>query len=533
MKTLAELRARFPQYDGVSDGDFLIGINRKLYPTVHPRKFLNAVQGAENAHATIRNDDLKAWYRERVQAPLDGETPEATALRVGGTAQGPVGEAPGAIESAIHGLAQGVTFGASDEIAAAMLAPTSDLSYDEALRFARDRMELGREANPVSAYGSEVLGALAMPAATLKGGAGLLGNALRSGGIAGAEGAIYGFNAGEGGFVNRAKNARDTGLISAGIGAAAPFVGAGAQAVLSRRAQNAAAKAAPSLDDMRAAAGAIYNQADTVTNLPRGQFATAAGGIVDDAIRKGMDADLTPGAAKVADRITDAANAVDPNIGFRELDILRKKAAVPAGNLGNRTESAIGSGMVDAIDDFVDNVDPALGEKIAEARDLWGRMRRTETVMNAVEKAKNAASGFENGLTIEFRRILNNPKLSRGLSAAERKAMEEVVRGSPFGNLIRQIGKMGIGLNRQSNGMGAMVGGLAGGSLLGPVGGLLFPAIGTVAKAGANAAKRRAADRAVGLIALGGQTPAVPEISGLLAGMLRRGALPGAVNLAQ
>ena len=116
MKTLSELRAQFPQYDKVSDGDFLIGINRKFYPNMHPRAFLNAISGAENAHATIRNDDLKSWYRERVQKPLEGETREQTARRVGGSAEGPVGDPGGALEIAARGALQGLTLGGGDEM---------------------------------------------------------------------------------------------------------------------------------------------------------------------------------------------------------------------------------------------------------------------------------------------------------------------------------------------------------------------------------------------------------------------------------
>lgn len=538
MKTLAELRSQFPQYDKVSDGDFLIAINRKMYPDVHPRKFLNAISGAENAHATIKNDDLKAWYRERVQKPLDGETPEQTALRVGGSASGPVGEAPGALESAIHGVAQGMTFGFADEAIAPLLAATTDLNRDQALRFTRDRIDLGREENPVSSYGGEIVGALAAPAAVLKGGSSLLGNMARSGAVAGGEGLLYGFGTGEGGVESRAKNAATTGLLAAALGGAAPVLGLAAKNAYGRFAENAAVrkalKAAPSMDDIRAGAERLYAQADAAAPMPRADFTNAAQGMIDDAVRKGMDADLTPGAAKVADRITDAATSPDPGIGFRELDILRRKAAVPAGNFANKTESALGSKMIEGIDDFVDAADPALGGIVDEARGMWARLRRSDTIRTAMKRAEEAASGYENGLAIEFRKILKSDKLSRGFSEAEKKAMQAVVRGTPFGNFFRQVGKMGIGLNRQSNGLGAMVGGLAGGATLGPVGGLLFPAIGTVAKAGTNAAKRSAAERAARLIEAGGigQVKSLPApAQGILEMLARRAAVPAASQL--
>lgn len=538
MTSLAELRAKFPQYESVSDGDFLIGLNRKFYPQMHPRAFLDSIEGTENAHATIKNDNLKAWYRENVQKPLEGEASADTARRVGGTSEGPVGEDPSPLESAIHGAAQGVTFGFADEAIAPLLAATTDMDREQAIRFMRDRIDLGREANPVSAYGSEIAGALAAPAAVLKGGSGLLGNMARSGAVAGGEGFLYGVGAGEGGLKQRARSGAETGILAALLGGAAPVVGRAARNIYGNIAENAAVrkaiKAAPSMDDLRAGAERLYAQADQVTGMPRGDFANAAQGMLDDAVRKGMDADLTPGAAKVADRITDAATGVDPNIGFRELDILRRKAAVPAGNLANRTESALGSGMIEGIDDFIDTADPNLGGVVKEARDMWARLRRSDTIQAAMKRAEEAASGYENGLAIEFRRILKSDKLSRGFSDAEKKAMQAVVRGTPFGNFFRQVGKMGIGLNRQSNGLGAMVGGLAGGATLGPIGGLLFPAIGTVAKAGTNAAKRSAAKRAAALIQAGG-TPPVQGLGapaqGVLEMIARRASVPVANQL--
>ena len=405
MTSLAELRAKFPQYDGVSDGDFLIGLNRKFYPDMNPRKFLDSIDGTVNAHATIKNPDLKAWYREQVQKPLDGETASDTARRVGGTAMGPVGTPPSAVESGIHGLAQGMSFGFADEAMAPLLAMAKGMDRESALQFMRDRIDLGRKENPISAYGSEIAGAMAAPAAALKGGSGLLGNMARSGAVAGGEGLLYGFGTGEGGAAERSRNAAKTGIISALLGAAAPVVGVAAKSIYGNVAKRAAVRkavnSAPSLDDMRAAANRLYAQADVSAPMSRGDFANAATGMLDEAARKGLDADLTPGAAKVADRITDAATTPDPNIGFRELDILRRKAGIPAGNFANRTESALGTKMVEGIDNFVDSADPALGKLVSDARDMWGRLRRSDTIQKAMKRAEEAVGQLNQEDSVE------------------------------------------------------------------------------------------------------------------------------------
>lgn len=541
MKTLEELRAQFPQYANVSDGDFLIGLNRKFYPNVHPREFLNAIEGAANAHVTIKNDAIKSWYRENVSKPLAGETPEQTGARLGGTISEAQPTTGGDIANFARGGLQGMTFGFGDEIVGGGVAALTDKTYEQAVADERKRLEMGRTESPVATYGGELAGVVAMPLGAVAKGPTMANTAMRSAGMGGLLGGLYGFGSGEGGFADRLSNAAGVGAISAVLGGVLPVIGAGATRVYNsakeRAAVAAAAKNAPTPGDLRTQAGAIYNAADNAV-LPRQQFATDAQGMVANAARQGMDADLTPGAAKVADRITDAANAPDPSLPFSELDILRRKAAVPAGNLANRTESAIGSQFVSAIDDFVDSVDPALSKEIGRAREMWGRLRRSELIETAIDKAKNQASGFENGLRVQFRAILNNPKLLRGFSEAERNAMREVVEGTTFGNLLKKIGVVGLsggqggtGLGMATGaGFGATVGTMLGGPLGGAVGGLLPLGVGSVAKKAAEGITTRAAERARGLVAAGGLPQPAPTLppaaQAQLEAMMRRGLLP-------
>lgn len=541
MKTLEELRAQFPQYANVSDGDFLIGLNRKFYPTMHPREFLNSIDGAANAHVTIKNDAIKSWYRENVSKPLPGEDAAATGQRLGGSISEAQPTTGGTVANAARGALQGLTFGGGDEIVAAGVSALSDKTYDQALADERQRLEMGRAESPVASYGGEIAGAVAMPLGVVAKGPTVANTALRSAGMSGLLGGLYGFGTGEGGLADRLSNAAGVGAVSSVLGGVLPIVGAGASRVYNRAMERAAAnqaiKAAPTPQALRAEASAIYNAADSAV-LPRQAFTGEAQNMVANAARQGMDADLTPGAAKVADRITDAANAPDPNLPFSELDILRRKAGVPAGNLSNRTESAIGSQFVGAIDDFVEGVDPALSKEIGRAREMWGRLRRSELIETAITKAQNQASGFENGLRVQFRAILNNPKLLRGFSKAERDAMREVVEGTTFGNVMKKIGVVGMnggqggsGLGMASGaGMGATIGTMMGGPVGGAIGGLLPLAVGTAAKKLAERATTKAADRAQGIVAAGGVRGPVATLpagaQAQLEAMLRRGLLP-------
>jgi len=414
-------------------------------------------------------------------------------------------------------LAKGVTFGFNDEIAAGVGSLLENRSYDEILSGLRARDEQIAENNPKSAIAGEIAGAVASPVskigASWAAGANTMGQAATRLGIIGAgQGAVYNFGSGEGGLSERGKDAALGALIGGSVGAAIPYVARGVQKLASgvsdRAAVNSAIKSAPAPDDLRAAANQLYAQADQVNNLPRGDFSNAMGAVLQKAERAGLDSDLTPGAAKVADRITDAATSADPNIGFRELDILRRKAAVPAGNVSNRTEQSLASQMIDGIDEFIDNADPNLSGIVGDAREMWGRLRRVETVEKAIGRAKNAASGFENGLRVEFRKILNNPKLARGFNDQELAAIKTVVSGTRLGNVMRQIGRMGLGISGQSNGLGATVSGLGASALGGPIAGIAAVGTGTVAKKAAEMSATSAANRALGIIAARPSIPA-------------------------
>lgn len=223
MATLAELRARFPQYNEVTDGDFLAALNRKFYPNVHPRTFFDSVEGATNAHATIRKPELRDWFRAEVQKPI-GQEPEAVrAERLGGKLTSDVSEGGRGMTALRSGL-QGMTFGAGDEIVAAgVSALRPDLDYSQALEQERSRLAQGRQKFPVTATGSEIAGGVATGVAATSGIAPaqtLVGKFGQAVGIGGASGAAYGGLSAEGGPAERGKGAMLGGLIGAGVGAA-------------------------------------------------------------------------------------------------------------------------------------------------------------------------------------------------------------------------------------------------------------------------------------------------------------------------
>lgn len=204
-----------------------------------------------------------------------------------------------------------------------------------------------------------------------------------------------------------------------------------------------AAREAGGLDGLRQQARALFGGADGV-QFPRDQFTPAADGMLSEARRTGMAPMVTPTAEAVGRNIEDAATAPRPRIGFDEVDTLRAQADIAAGRLDNPREAAIGAKFMEGIDDFLDGMDPALAGQVQEACALWGRLRRSERINEAFRRAGLSASGVENGLRQEFHRILKDPKLSRGFSPEEIKAMEAVAQGTRWGNFLRYVGPWAI-----------------------------------------------------------------------------------------
>ena len=478
--------------------------------------------------------------------PQQPMSPEAQALadEIGQRRAGRVDGRMGKADAWLHGATQGATFGFGDEMAAGLMSMSPNMTYDQALGQVRGSLGQAREDQPRAALASEVLGSLAVPAgamgATANGG--LAARTAIGMGIGSAQGGLYGFGTGEGGFDERRNKAANDAVLGGVIGGAIPGATALGSALvnklLGRSSKAATVASAPALDDLRNQATAIFSRADQATSLPRQPLTSAFQGMADDAARQGLDDILTPQSARALSRIEDAATAPSQTIGFRDLDILRRQAGIPAANRADKVEAAIGSRLVEGIDDVIESASPQLGGDVSVARDMWGRLRRTEMIDEAMRRAGNAASGVENGLRSQFRAILNDPRRLRGLSKAEISAMERVVKGGAVGNALKKIGKLGAGSAQQSNMLGAGLGAGAGAAVAGPIGAFAVPIVGGIAQKAGERSTQKAAEFARALVASGGrQATAQKAISPLqqlfLEQMLQQGrqAVPGQYDL--
>lgn len=209
---------------------------------------------------------------------------------------------------------------------------------------------------------------------------------------------------------------------------------------------------------------------------------------------------------------------------LHSLERLRRAIRSAGGGTLDTPNQAIAERLINRLDDAVENLSasniaatgatgkPAL-DVLKEARQTYRIGKKAQLIEDAVERAKTQASGVENGLRIQFRRILNNPKLKRNFNKQEIEAIERVANGDFSTNAMRWLGTFGFPIDQGRSALGSFLGGGAGAaigsSIAGPagafVGGPALMAVGTAARMGADASTRRAAEIADLLVKSGPQ----------------------------
>jgi len=201
---------------------------------------------------------------------------------------------------------------------------------------------------------------------------------------------------------------------------------------------------------------------------------------------KGLDKDITPKASRALKRFEEAGD----NITLAELDNLRTVAQNAAKSI-EAPERLLGAIMIDTVDSFLDRAGSQvlnkpegvnIGQRYKVARELWGRARKSETINEAIETARNQASGFENGIRVQFRKILNNKKQRRFFKPNELQAIKQVVEGTKGANIAKLLGRLGFSEGGATNVIGGALGATAGGVAFGTPGAVLVPVIGQVSR---------------------------------------------------
>jgi len=196
----------------------------------------------------------------------------------------------------------------------------------------------------------------------------------------------------------------------------------------------------------------------------------------------------TPQAFGVIDEFKDT---VGRTIDLDELDELRT-VAQNAANTIDPSQKAPAIAIIDEIDDFLDtsgtgvlNIPkdaPNIGQEYRAARRLWGRARKAEALQLAITNARDTASGFENGLRIEFRKLLKNKRQNKFFNADEKAAMRQVSEGTKASNLAKLLGRLGISEGQAINIINPAIGAGLAAAAFGTPAGIAVPIIGQVSK---------------------------------------------------
>lgn len=408
----------------------------------------------------------------------------------------------------VRGVADMATFGMADELSAWLASKTGiggkEGDYEGNLAGQRERDAQG---GPERLVG-QLAGAVMIPGGFAKS---TLGAAAEGAGL----GAAYGFGSGEGGAEERAKNA--------GFGALAGGAAGGAiRGIANSLGNRAAAAIIPSNQELRKAANAAYNKAEAagVIVKPSG-MQRLQHDIVSDLTDFGYDPALQPGVAAVVSRLGDLS---DKNVTLKGLDVLRRVAGNAAKIPGNPSQQALASKIIDRLDDFIGTLPDAdvmtgnakVGaQALRQARNLWGRLRKSEMVDTAALKAERRAASTgsggnaDNALRQNVRGLLDNPRTARGMTPQETAAAERVVRGTPVQNTLRLVGKAaptGIVSGGIGSSMGAGAGSFVGGPVGAVVGSAAVPLVGKVAKSAADRMTVRNAEKLSQIIRSGGRT---------------------------
>jgi hypothetical protein len=148
---------------------------------------------------------------------------------MGGSNLPPDQRTPGKLQSLVSGIGNTLSFGLSDELMSAGVAPLRGKSYGDQLAETRQIQGREKDTNPKTYLGGQIAGA-ALPAFVTMGSnvaPTLGGNIIRGGGFGSLSAGAYGFGEGEGGFGNRALNAGINAPMGGFFGSTAPVIARG------------------------------------------------------------------------------------------------------------------------------------------------------------------------------------------------------------------------------------------------------------------------------------------------------------------
>lgn len=523
MPTMQEVRAKYPQYNDMTDEQLASSLHRKFYADMPFEEFASKIglqreapQDQDGGLSQVQQQyDALPWYQKAAQAADD----------------------------TVRLVANGMTLGFADRFAGYMDGTGTEGE--------RKKTQDARERAGTAGYAAEALGtfapatALAKSAlsttrlvpATWTGAKGVLG---RSAGLAGdgatlgtlqalgndqdpATGAAFGLASGFGGN-----------LLGEALGGATSKV-AGMFNKKPPQMTTDQLKSAGSESYKRAKEAGVIFKPEAVDRLRQSVY--------DDMAEMGFDPALHPGAAVVYNRLERLASG--GYTGLDGLDTVRRVASAgynPSNPANNEMLRSITSRIDDfaasaTSDDIISGNAAKATQALSEGRDYWKRFRKLEKVQELIARADRRAAStgsggnVENATRQELRKILDNKKIMRGFTKDEIAAIEKAVMGTGAQNALRLAGK----LSPQGNGLMAALG--LGGVASMPM--VAVPAMigGAISKKAAERMASKNADEVMRLVASGGNRAtllgapnAVQRIAQRSTPLLGRAAMSGALT---
>ena len=255
---------------------------------------------------------------------------------------------------------------------------------------------------------------------------------------------------------------------------------------LSSNVAEAITQAAPDIKTIKTRATAAYNELDKLgVKVKPAAYESFANKLSARLKKEGLDPTLHPKTTAALKRITDDIGQAKT---ATELETLRKIAKGAASSI-EPPDARLGGMIVRGIDDGLDSLSEQIGGKFKEARALSQRAFKSQAITDMIEDASHTASGMENGLRIEARKLLKNKKRRRGFTNDELAALRQIEQGTTAANMTKFLGKFGISEGQATSMLGASIGiggGGAIGAAFGPggaaIGAVTVPALGQIAK---------------------------------------------------
>lgn len=210
----------------------------------------------------------------------------------------------------------------------------------------------------------------------------------------------------------------------------------------------------PSVDEIKAAATAGYQHPEVKALQVKPQAAsTLSSDIQSNLLKKGIDDVVAPQTTKIIQRLENPR--FGPTTTVEDLDGARKALANVA-----PAEMRAAAIARSEIDNYLGNIPQSdliagnaqkANEILKEARANWGSASRAEDVQKALSNAEvNTGAAYSGGninnATRQSLKPILKSKLNNGFSGYTPEEVEQLrtaVLGTPTGNLMRGIGKMG------------------------------------------------------------------------------------------